>query len=268
MVISFTLSIPHSGEVKIHKKIGDSFFANEPLVEFSSFQDKIEIDISQKLHVSPKVAASFLLKNLGDDIGKDEVIARYKTGFLFKKTIEVKSMFRGKIYELDNFTGKIKIAGIQKKQILSVPFSGKVVDVKEQSLLLEFEGVEIVPVKIFGETFFAEIRKIAKFNEEVDANLINVDDEGKILIGGHFSLTDLNKAMACGVHGVVAGKISDSNLQTFDNSRKYSFLDEDSQIMFSVAIVSEDELNKLEHLKNGQGLYFDGTQGKIIIPHN
>jgi hypothetical protein len=268
MLISFSLTLPQSSDLKIFKKIGDSFDSNESLAEYSQSSEKLEIDISQKLNVSRESAASFLLKNLGDSVEKDEIIARNKTGLIFKKTVEVKSMYPGKIYELDNFTGKVVIAGKTEKKSLSVPFSGKVADLNKETMTVEFKGEEITPKNIYGESFLAPVFKISKMGEEVDDSGITVDHGGSILIGGHFALTDLNRAMACGVRGVVAGSVSGSNLEEFVSHKQLSFLSGGVQVLLSIAVLEEEQYSKLEHLKNGQGLYFDGVKGKIIIPHS
>jgi hypothetical protein len=257
MVISYSLAIPQSSDVKILKKIGDPFHINEPLIEYSKPQEKIEINI---------INSSYFLKNIGDQIEKDEVVAKYQSGFLFKKTIEIRSSISGRIFELDNL-GKVMVLGTNNKQVFCLPFSGKVSDLTQETMVLEFKGDEIVPLKIYGESFFAEAFWISKFDEEVDEKLIDVDFSGKILLGGHFSMTDLNKALACGVRGVIAGNISSSVLAEFDNLKKYSFLGSDSERLLSIAFLGEDQLLKFAHLKDNHGLYFDGIQGKIIIPH-
>lgn len=267
MITSISLSIPPNSKPEFLKKIGDLIHVNDDVASIFSEQNEIEIDIAEDLKISPKNVSSFLVKNIGDPVDLDEVIARKKSGIFFKKTIEVKSRFRGKIFELDNFSGRVKIVGVSSQQNLKSPVSGKIKDLNDKEIIIEFKGEEIKPTKFFGKTFFAPVAKISKINEEVDNDLMTTEMSGCILLGGHFSVSDVNKAMALGVRGILASKISDAVFDKFKDGKIISIDDRERKISFSIAVCDADSFLKLEKISHQKQLYFDGSGGKIIIPH-
>jgi len=112
MVNTIKISLQGNSSPDFLKKLGDFVVKNEKIAECSQNQELIEIDIAESLQVSPSKVSGLLLKNLGDNVLKDEIIARTQKGFFVKKVYEVKSKTPGKIFELDNFSGKIKIVGL------------------------------------------------------------------------------------------------------------------------------------------------------------
>lgn len=266
IITSLTFPIPKNSSPSFLKKIGDTVRQGEPILKYNAPQEKIEIDIAGSLKVSPKTATRLLLKNLGDFVEQEEVIARHTKGFLFKKTLEVKSLFPGKIFELDNFSGKVKIAGVPKETVYASPVAGKIKEEGENGITIEFKGISLTPIKIFGNSFFAPLHKVGGGGEEVDSEKINVSMKGKILYGGHFSLSDLNKAMAVGARGIIASELTDASLEKFVNAKTFSFVDENCKMFLSVAVLDPDSCLKLEKMEQDKELYFDAQSSKIIIP--
>lgn len=266
MITSISLSIPANAKVEFLKKIGDSVHTDETIATVSTEQNQVEINIAEELNVPAKTAVSLLMKNLGDTVEQDEVIARKKTGLLFKKTIEVKSLLKGKIFELDNFSGKVKIIGVLSAKNLITPVSGKIVQENDKEIIIEFKGEEIKPKKFFGKSFFARLLKISKVNEEVDSGLMTSDMAGYIILGGHFSAADLNKALALGVRAIFATKLGDLVFEKFSSEKVISMDEAERKMFLSGAVVENHDFEKLEKTPKGKQLYFDGSSGRIIIP--
>lgn len=266
MITSVFFPLPLSLNHKFLKNVGDKISFGDPFFEYYSGIDSVEIDVSRILKVSPKHISSFLFKNLGDVVEKEEIIAQRRTGLFFKSTLEVRSEVSGKVFEVDNFSGKVKILGRGEKKIVKAPFSCKIKEILNDGVNLEFKGEQIIPIKIFGENFVSPVFFVSDADDEVQSDKITVEARNKIVFGGHFSLTDLNKAMAVGVKGVIATNISDSVLQNFENCRTFSFLGNKRKSYFSVAVLRFEEASLFEKLKAEKFIYFDAEHKKIFIP--
>lgn len=267
MITSISLSLPPDSKIDFLKKIGDTVHVDDDIAIITAQQNEIEINIAEVLKISPKIVSNLLIKNIGDLVEYDEVIARKKTGIFFKKIIEVKSLLKGKIFELDNFSGRVKIVGVSTQKKIKTPVFGKIKEENEKEIIIEFKGEEIKPKKFFGGTFFARIVKVSNVCDEVDSDLITNGMSGFILLGGHFSASDINKAMALGIRGIFATKLSDSIFEKFGQEKVISIDNRERSILLSIAVVDESDFVKLEKVGAKKQLYFDGSGGKIIIPH-
>lgn len=267
MVTSVTLAIPTNSEVSFLKKIGDAVSEGEEIATYLATQDSVEIDIASALQTSPKSASKFLIKNLGDLVDRDEIIARREKGVFFKKTITIKSLLAGKIFELDNFSGKVKIIGHPVKKKLKSVVSGRIKEESNNKIVIEFKGEEIKLKKCTGGSFFTIIEKISGAEEEVESKKINVDFKDKMLLGGHFSLSDLNQAMAVGAKGVLAVKLNDNNIERFQSEKVICVGSEERKMTIAIGVLAEEDFAKVA--KHGKhAIYFDSAHGKIIIPQS
>jgi hypothetical protein len=265
MITSVTLAIPTNSQVNFLKKIGDIVREGEEIAEYLATQDSIEINIASALQISPKSASKFLMKNLGDLVDRDEIIARREKGLFFKKTITIKSLLAGKIFELDNFSGKVKIVGHPVKKKLKSLVSGRIKEETNNKIVIEFKGEEIKLKKCIGDSFFTIVEKISDVNDEVNGTLINVDYKDKMLLGGHFSLSDLNKAMAIGARGVLAARLNENSIERFQSEKVICVGTEERRMTIAIGILTEEDFVKMAKHEN-HAIYFDGVNGKIIIP--
>ncbi len=266
MITSISFAIPNCPQINFLKKIGDAVSEGEDIVEYSQDQEQFEIDIAAALKVSPKNASKFLMKNLGDSVNKDEIIARREKGIVFRKTIAIKSLLTGKVFELDNFSGRVKIVGVPVKKTLKSMVNGHVKEENQKQIVIEFKGEEIKLKKSYGESFFAPLYKVSGGDEEVNADHITIDAKDKLLLGGHFSLSDLNHAMAVGVRGVVGVKLNEHNLDKFQPEKIISVGGTTKKISLAVGLVTPEDFAKLEKYAGKHELYFDGQGSRIIIP--
>ncbi len=228
------------------------------LVEILTSKSSVEIDIAAELDVAPSQAVNFLIKKLGDSISKDEIIAKKQKGLIFKKIIEVKSLLSGKVFELDNFSGKVKIVGVPTKTKVASPVNGKIISFDDRVIHVEFKGEEISLKKSFGSSFFGETFFAGEFEGEVDSKLMTCFAHGKIIVGGHFSLSDLNQAMAVGAKGILAREISDENYQKFIQPKIVNLAGKQTILQLTIGILKEGIKAK--------ACFFEGEKGRIVIP--
>ena len=266
MTISISTPIPvNSSSVSYLKNIGDKVEKGDVVAEVFRADEQIEIDIAGILAVSPKEASNFLIKNIGDDVETDEIIAKREKGIVFKKQLKVTSLIKGKIFELDNFSGRVKIKGVQEKKQLKSPVNGVIKDETNEKFSVEFKGSEVELKKAVGQSFFAPVLKISGADEEVEAGQIEKEINGKILLGGHFSLSDLNKAMACGVKAVIGCRIKDDVLTKINAGKEFEIAGAVQKMSLSIGVVEAQEFDKIEkHV--GREIYFDGENKRIILP--
>ena len=186
-------------------------------------------------------------------------------GLFFKKTVTIKSLLAGKIFELDNFSGKVKIVGHPAKKKLKSLVSGRIKEESSNKIVIEFKGEEIKLKKCVGGSFFTPVEKISEPDDEVSSEYINVDYKDKMLLGGHFSLSDLNQAMAVGARGVLAVRLNDNNIERFQSEKVIYVGTEERKITLSIGVLAEEDFAKMAKHGN-HAVYFDGVNGKIIIP--
>ncbi len=229
--------------------------ADEDILEYQDNANRVKIDLG---------ASKTLTKAIGEAVCENEVIAKGSVGLIFKKTILIKSSIKGRVSEIDLTSRTLYITRDSGKKTLKSPVSGKLKEVDDKKIVIEFKGEEIKSIKSKGEIFVAEMKKIAAADDEVDSNLITDELEGKIIVGGHFSMSDLNRAMAVGVRGVIATKISDDNFERFGTPKTLTIGKVKNNIFLSMAVIDSANFEKLA--KHKGKLNFNGESGIIIIP--
>ncbi len=237
------------------KKLGETVAVDEDILEYESHSKQTEIGLGD---------IKSLTKNLGDTVEENEILAEGVFGLLFKKTIIIKSPTRGIISEFNSTSHIVKISSFAPKRTVKCPISGKIKEVEDDRIVIEFKGEEIKPIKIFGKNFISDMKKISGYNSEVDNNLITDEYAGKIIMGGHFSRSDLNKAMACGARAVIASIISEENFARFSATKILEMGNIKGNISLSIATLGEDNFEKLGVHKGK--IYFNGESGIILIP--
>jgi hypothetical protein len=175
------------------------------------------LNVGGLLGVPPEDVLSLMVKNVGDGVEKDEVVARSKGLFgLFKS--EVKAPVKGTIESVSSVTGQVILreppdpvqidAYIEADEVEVIPREGVVVEA-EASLIQGIFGV--------GGEVRGEIKVVASSPDEVlsDAK-IDESCRGKVIAVGALITHELiQKAIACGVKAIVAGGVEDATLRKF-----------------------------------------------------
>jgi hypothetical protein len=158
-----------------------------------------------------------MLKNVGDPVAEGEIVARSSTLFgLFKST--VKAPVTGSLESVSNVTGQVLVREPPIPVEVEAYVDGTVVEIRpEEGVVVETNGSFIQGIFGIGGETSGEIEVVASTPDEVlDASSIGPEHEGKVVVGGSMvTSAALEKAVSCGVRGVVAGGIDDATIKEF-----------------------------------------------------
>jgi transcription antitermination factor NusG len=192
---------------KVHVRTGDTVKA-EDVVASTNLPGNIHpINVANILNLEPQEVPECMLKEKGDSIEKNELLAQNRGIFgLFKSTI--KSPIRGTIDNISSITGQIILREPPIPVTVSAYINGEVVKV------IEDEGVIVRATAAFIQGIFGiggEKRGVLKLlvsspGDIIDTDDIHKEDRGKILVGGAFlTMEGYKRAIDVGVTGIVVG---------------------------------------------------------------
>lgn len=165
------LKIPQ--DAKLLVKEGQTANFSTPLWE-RVIEEKIEINISQKLAIKPKKIFDFLKKFIGDRIKKDEIIAE-KKGLLFNK--KILSPVDGEIREINHDLGTVIITSLTNKKVVNSFFRGEIIDIQNSNLKIKINDGRSFKIKKCQTNFGGEVYYYSSQN-----HLTADDVEGKIIV--------------------------------------------------------------------------------------
>lgn len=207
--------LPLKGEVVV--KLGDEVRAEQTVARTELPGNVHGVNVANLLSVLPDEVPGKMIKGPGDPVAKDEIIAKSSTLFgLFKSS--VKSPIAGSVEAVSEITGQVLLREPPIPVEVEAYVDGTVVDVRaEEGVIVETHGTLVQGIfGIGGETFGVVEMVASSADEELDAGSITAAHEGKILIGGSLvTSAALEKAVSCGVKGVVAGGIDDATIKEF-----------------------------------------------------
>lgn len=207
--------LPLKGDVTVN--VGDEVKADDIVARTELPGDVETLNLAGKLGVMPNELKQFMKKNEGDPIEKGEIIAE-SSGFfgLFKNHIT--SPIKGTIETVSDITGQLILRAPPTPVEIDAYMDGKIVEI------IENEGVIVESKVTFVQGIFGiggEARGIIEPvvnspKEIVEADIINDDHRGKVLIGGSYVTKEaIHKAVQVGAIGIVVGGISDAVLKDF-----------------------------------------------------
>jgi len=193
MIINF--SIPDDAHILVKQDSKLDF--NTPLFE-KKINKELTINIAKDLEINPKNIFRHLVKLVGEQISKGDLIALKKGVFFTKKSV---SPYDGIIKEIDHHQGLLIIELIdkKKKQVLS-PFIGQVTKVTKNSLEINLGKAQEFPLKKATADFGAEVLYL---DSDSPTDLSAINTENKIIFGEKISSFIQTKAEALGVKGFV-----------------------------------------------------------------
>jgi hypothetical protein len=207
--------LPLKGEVVV--KEGDPVRAEQVVARTELPGNVHSLNVANLLSVLPEEVPGKMIKGPGDAVEKDEIIAKSATLFgLFKSN--VKSPITGSIESVSEVTGQVLLREPPIPVEVDAYVDGTVVEVRPgEGVVVETHGSLIQGIfGIGGETFGVIQMAVSTPDDELDAALITAEHEGKILVGGSLvTSAALEKAVSCGVRGVVAGGIDDATIREF-----------------------------------------------------
>ncbi|GJM45173.1 MAG: hypothetical protein DHS20C21_20150 [Gemmatimonadota bacterium] len=207
--------LPLKGEVLA--KEGDAVTADQVVARTELPGNVHSVNVANILSVLPDEVPGKMEKQPGDKVAVDDVIARSSTLFGLFKSV-AKSPVGGVVESVSEVTGQVLLREPPIPVEVDAYVEGYVVEVRpEEGVVVETNGSLIQGIFGIGGETFGEIKMVATDpNDVLDASSISVEHEGKIIVGGSLvTSAALEKAISCGVRGVVAGGIDDSTIKEF-----------------------------------------------------
>lgn len=172
---------------------------------------------SSVLGVDPDEVEDFIVKKIGENIEKGEILAKY-SGFFGLFDRKCYSPATGRIESVSKVTGCVIVREPDILVNLDAYIPGKVIKV------FPGEGVEIETNAVFIQGIFGvggethgELKLCVETNEDIlTADDIHEECNGKMLVGGsQISKDALKRAVDAGAAGIIAGGIDDKVLMDF-----------------------------------------------------
>ena len=210
-----TRRLPIPGDVFV--KIGDKIKYDTIVARTYISGDPEFVKASILLGIEPDYLPDSMIKNIGDKVAKDEVIARYSGLFgLIKK--KVVSPIEGTIELISNATGQIVIRGMATKVDVDAYIPGKVVKIlPTEGAIIETNAAFIQGIfGIGGETHGRIKVAVDSPDEKLTAEHITPEDKGVLIVGGSImTLEAMRKGIDVGVSGIVTGGVRHKDIKTF-----------------------------------------------------
>lgn len=207
--------LPLPGDVLV--KEGEKVSA-EQIVAKTSLPGSVQTsNIAGLLGILPEEIEEAMLKKLGDDVHKDEIIAQSKGFFgLFKST--VKSPITGKVESISKITGQVILREPPIPVQVIAYIDGEISKIfPNEGVLIKTQGSFIQGIFGIGGETIGELAIATDNPGSVLAEQdINESYKNKIIIGGAMvTYETLIKAKNIGAKGVITGGIEDQDLKKF-----------------------------------------------------
>jgi hypothetical protein len=161
--------------------------------------------------------AKFMLKKIGDNVEKNEVIARRRGMFgLYQR--ECRSPAQGTLEYFSDVTGQVLIREPSLPLTIDAYIPGTVTKViPKEGVVIETPAAYIQGIFGIGGETHGELRMLAESPEDVLASeLITKECSGKIIVGGSIvDVSALKKSVEIGARGIIIGGIRDGDLSSF-----------------------------------------------------
>ena len=207
--------LPLKGELLVRK--GDRVTADQVVARTELPGNVHSVNVANLLSVLPEEVPGKMLKSAGAAVTKGEVIAQSSTLFgLFKSS--VKAPVSGSVESVSEVTGQVLLREPPIPVEVQGYVEGLVVEeLPGEGIVVEMNGAFLQGIFGIGGETFGEIEIAVDSPDDVlDAADIGPAQEGKILVGGSLvTSAALEKAVSCGVRGVVAGGIDDATIKEF-----------------------------------------------------
>jgi hypothetical protein len=208
--------IPAEGELLV--KVGEIVEPETVLTRGTVLNPDVrEIRVYAKLGTGPEEAQKHMLKEEGDEVKRDEVLAIYRS-FFSRFTKVCRSPIDGTIEALSKKTGRALIRGLPIPVTVKAHIPGKIVDVTPgEGATVETNAAVINGVFGVGGEALGELTTVVESpGEPLTTERIGEGLKGKVLIGGSIvTIEALRKASKIGVSGIVTGSVDQKDLTEF-----------------------------------------------------
>jgi hypothetical protein len=205
--------LPLQGEVLV--RVGDHVEADTIVARASLPGAVAPVNVANKLGLAPAEVPESMLKQVGDGIGKGEVLARTRGFFgLFKS--ECTSPMTGSITNISKVTGQVMLQGPPLPVEVQAYVQGEITSVMPgEGAVVEAHATFVQGIFGVGGETHGTLRMIASAADDVlDVDNLPTDATGQILVGGALVTYEaLIAARQRGAVAVVAGGFHDADLR-------------------------------------------------------
>lgn len=208
--------IPAQGQVLVN--VGEMVSPETIVVRGAVFNPEIhDVRVYAQLEVDPEEVEKYMLKEEGDEVEKNEVVAIHRS-FFGRSTRVCRSPIDGTIETFLKSSGRVLIRGKPILIEVKAHIPGKVVDIiPGEGAVIECRGDFVQGTfGIGGEAVGPLVIVVDDPSEALTAELIMDKYKGKIIVGGSLVTIDaLRKAAKTGVNGIIIGGVDQKDLTDF-----------------------------------------------------
>ncbi len=207
--------LPTSGQVLV--SVGDQVQGDSVVAESHLEGEVTPVKAASQLACPAKELPSLMLKQVGDAVRKDEVIARSKGLFGLMKT-ELKSPAEGTVESVGDSSGLVMIRGPRQPVQVLAHVPGRVVEVLPgEGAVIEAEAAMVQGIfGVGGEARGPVAMACRAPGEELHEDLIGPEMKGCVVVGGaRMTATAIARARQVGAVAVVSGGLDDADLRDF-----------------------------------------------------
>jgi hypothetical protein len=262
--------LPRNSEILV--SMGQTVKAGDVLAKTFVSKETVSFPLSSIFHADPKKVQWFLIKKPGEEIKKGDLVA-FRKGFLGLFSKRFYSSVDGQIDRIDPETGDLYIKLDAKEIRFISDVSGKVVQLSEDLVSVEFQAVELDSESSYKGKKVGKIELIKISHDKDSLNFLNESFDGKVLaIDGEIGRDFLFKSSALGVMALI---VSSDQRAVFEGGvfdKIIKVLSKEVVISMPVFAV-EGEEGKIKsaiwetlesHL--GKPVILDGDSQKILLP--
>lgn len=175
------------------------------------------VNVAGILGVPPEDVPQLMLKKVGDEVTKDEVIALSKGLLGLFKTV-VKSPVAGSIESISSVTGQVILREPAQPVQIDAYIDGQVVEIiPREGVVVETPASLVQGIFGVGGEVRGVLKKVANDPAEpLVADKVDDSCSGKVLIAGSLvTFEAIERALAIKVKAIIGGGIEDSTLRRF-----------------------------------------------------
>lgn len=205
--------LPISGDVLVDA--GDRVDARDVVARTHMPGDITPLNLANLLALPPGDVPEAMLKGEGERVEVGEPLARTRGLFGFFKS-EYKAKVAGTIESVSGVTGQVILRGEPQPVEVDAYLAGEVVEtIPQEGVVIEADVTFIQGIFGIGGEAFGPVRMAcADHTQELTADLITEDMQGKVVVGGaRMTGAAVRKAIEVGAAAVVSGGMDDQDLR-------------------------------------------------------
>lgn len=207
--------MPLPGETLVEK--GQQVKGDDIVARTELPGDVTTVNAGGLLGVPPEDLPSMMLKKAGDQVEKNEVIARSKGIFGLFKT-DVRSPVKGSIESVSNVTGQVILREPPQPVQVDAYIEGEVAEViPKEGVVVQSEASLVQGIFGVGGEVRGEVHIVSDSPDKpLTGKEITEECRGKIAVGGSLITSGaIEQALAHGVKAIVSGGVEDETLRKF-----------------------------------------------------